>query len=60
MVSKPLTVDPVLAAVQNAPIGPSETPDERAAVLAAMVESEDGAPAVSQEEVVRKLAASGR
>ncbi|HVH42355.1 MAG TPA: hypothetical protein VM925_08420 [Labilithrix sp.] len=56
MVAKPAPTDPVLAAVENAPIA-AESEEERAAVLAAMAESKAGLAAAPHEEVMRRFAA---
>jgi hypothetical protein len=49
--------DPVLEAAESAPMGPPESDEERAAVLAAMAEAVEGAPSIDHDEVLRKLAA---
>lgn len=49
-------LDPVLAAAERAPVGGPESAEERASVLAAMVEAQAGAEAVPHDVVVGKLA----
>lgn len=60
MANPQVPMGPVLPAIDTAPMGPPESPDERAAVLAAVTEVQADAAASSHGEVLRKLDATRR